>query len=81
MEKQNEKEIHACFLFICSPLLTIGFVARLYFDYTMHYEYGSAPFWLYVAVRFVEFMILAIGCFVAGIIMRKKAKGNDRKEK
>ena len=68
-----KKKFMPAFLFICSALLTIGFVARLYFDYTMHYEYGSAPFWLYVAVRFVEFMILAISCFVVGIIMRKKA--------
>lgn len=75
-----KKKFIPAFLFICSTLLTIGFAVRLYFDYTVHYEYGSAPFWLYMAIRFVEFMILAIGCFVAGIIMRKKAKENDLKE-
>lgn len=68
-------------MFVCSALLTIGFAAHLYLDCTLHYKYGSAPFWLYIAVRFVEFMILAISCFVAGIIMRKKANGNDHKEK
>lgn len=68
----NKKFIPA-FLFVCSALLTIGFAVRLYFDYTIHYEYGSAPFWLYIAVRFGEFMLLAIGCLVGGIIIRKKA--------
>ena len=73
-----KKKFYHTFLFVCSALLTIGFAVRLYYDYTLQYEFGSAPFWLYIAVRFVEFMLLAIGCFVAGIIIRKKAKENEQ---
>lgn len=74
-----KKKFIPAFLFVCSALLTIGFAASLNFDYTLHYAFGSAPFWLYMAVRFVEFMILAIGCFAAGIVMRKKEKENEKK--
>ena len=70
----------SAFLFICSVLLTVGFAVRLYFDYTLQYEFGSAPFWLYAAVRFCEYMLPAIGCLAVGIIVRKKAKEKEQNE-
>lgn len=73
----RKKSISA-FLFACSALLTIGFAVRLSFDCTLHYEYGSAPLWLYLAVRSAEFMIPAIGCFVFGMLLSKKAKENGQ---
>ena len=60
-------------LFICAALLTAGFAIHLFFDYTLRYEFGSAPFWLYVAERFIEYMLLAIACFTAGMILRKRS--------
>ena len=75
-----KKKYIPTFLFICAALLTIGFAVHLYFDYTLHYEYGSAPFEVYVIERLVEYMILAIGCIVAGIIIQKK-KRSEANEK
>lgn len=75
-----KKKYLPVFLLICSALLSIGFAVHLYYDYTLHYEFGSAPFWLYIAVRFVEYMILAIGCFVVGIVIRKNAKKGEQDE-
>ena len=77
--KMKKKYIPA-FLFICAALLTIGFAVHLYFDYTLRYEYGSAPFALYVIERFAEYLILAIGCLITGIIMCKK-KRSETNEK
>lgn len=61
-------------LFLCAVLLTAGFAAHLCFDYTLHYAYGSSPFWLYVTVRFIEFMIPAVVCLACGMMMKKKVK-------
>ena len=67
-------------LWICAALLTAGFAVHLYFDYTLRYEYGSAPFELYVIERFAEYMILAVGCFIAGILLRKKGKSETNEK-
>lgn len=74
-----KKKYIPTFLLICSALLTIGFAVHLFFDYTLRYEYGSSPFVLYVIVRFAEYMLLAIGCFVGGMILRKKSKRGNLK--
>lgn len=76
-----KKKYIPTFLFVCSALLTIGFAVHLYFDYTLHYEFGSSPFWFYIIVRFVEYMILAVICFSCGIIIRNKAKKDEKNEK
>jgi len=62
------------FLFIATGLLVIGFAIRLITDYLYHYEFSSFPFYCYVLERGVEFIIPAIACFVAGMIIRKKQK-------
>jgi len=59
-------------LFVCSALLVIGFVLRLYFDYTLYYEFGSVPFWVYILERFVEYMLAAIGCLAVGAVLNRK---------
>ncbi|MBO2515975.1 MAG: hypothetical protein CW338_01685 [Clostridiales bacterium] len=68
-----KKKFVSVFLMICAALFAAGFAAHLYFDYTLHYEYGSAPFRLYVIERFAEFTVPAIGCFAAGMLLRRKA--------
>lgn len=67
-------------LLLCAALLTTGFTVRLIFDYILHYQYGSAPFALYVIERFAEYMLPASGCFIAGMILRKKMKRGDEND-
>ncbi len=67
-----KKKWISAFLFLCAALLTVGFVVRLYCDYVFYYAYGSAPFYLYIAKRFICYLIPAIGCFAAAIILQKR---------
>ncbi|MCQ2418507.1 MAG: hypothetical protein MJ085_01860 [Clostridia bacterium] len=66
------KERIPLFLYILSAGFAVGFLIRLIADYLCDYEYGSAPFYVYVLVRFVEFIIPAIVSFIAARIVYKK---------
>lgn len=60
--------------FILSSLLAVGFAVRLWADAVYSYPYGSAPFWLYAAERFAEFLIPAILLLAAGILLKKRSR-------
>lgn len=59
-------------LFVLSSLLTVAFMGLLLRDYTVVYPYGSAPFYLYVIIRAVEFLLPAVACFTVGLILKKR---------
>lgn len=69
MKKQN---IHK-FLYFISILLIIGFVIRLgvdFFKYNTHLN--SAPFYVFVIARIVEFLVPSIIIYVVAKVFRKK---------
>lgn len=68
------KKILPTALYIITALLVIGFGVRLGVDYFKLYEFGSSPFYVYIIVRFAEFIIPAILCFVIGFILQKKER-------
>lgn len=61
-------------LYIASALVGIGFVVRLTADYFVHYKFGSAPFYVYVLERGIEFLLPAAVLLVIGLILQKKTK-------
>lgn len=69
MKKENAYKI----LYTVCILLIIGFAVRLGMDY---YKYdginNSAPFYVLVLERTVEFIVPSIAAFVAGRLMKKK---------
>lgn len=67
-----KKERFPLFLYIISVLLVFGFIICLSADYLYKYEFGSAPFYIYVLFRFAEFLIPAILIFVAARILKIK---------
>lgn len=60
------------FSFGVAALFAVAFIVMLVVDYVKYYPYGSAPFWLYIAVRFAEFIIPAIAFVVVSVILKKK---------
>jgi len=67
------KNIFIKILYLISLSLFILFFISLYRDYTYHYPYGSAPFYLYVVERFVMFIIpMFMTLFVTKILKRKE---------
>ena len=77
MKKMKKKITAHTILFIISALFQIAFVVRLIGDGILYdkHEY-SAPFYVFVLVRFWEFMIPAALTFVIGIAAKTKAR-ND----
>lgn len=65
-------------LFIAAALLTAGYIAALVYDYVTYYEFGSAPFWVYVLTEFIPFMIPAGVCLCIGIVLKKKIDDDHR---
>lgn len=56
---------------IVSIVLILVFVGLLINDYINVYPYGSAPFYVYVLVRVIEFIVPASICFVASELIEK----------
>ena len=63
--------------FVLAALLAAVFAVRLYFDYTRSYPFGSAPFYLYVLERGIEFLIPAAACVASGCILRHSAPKDE----
>ena len=71
MKKENIYK----FLFLISGLLVLGFIIRLVVDYIKYDpNMTSAPFYTYIIIRALEFLILAIIIFVIGLFLRKKRR-------
>lgn len=58
-------------LYVISTILLLLFVMMLGIDYSRYRAY-SAPFYIYVITRIVEFVIPSIIAFVIGSIVKKK---------
>ena len=61
-------------LYVIAVIFVIGFGLSLWKDYTVHYLYGSAPFYLYVFERAIELLVPAVFCLAAGIIIKRKSE-------
>ena len=71
MRKEN---IHK-FLYIISVLLVVGFAIAFGVDaykYNTGGYLGSAPLYAYALVDAVEYLLLSLAFFVAGLICKKK---------
>ena len=68
----SKRRVFAAFLYVIAIILVVGFGFRLWIDYTVHYPYGSAPFYLYVIERAIELLVPAVLCLAAGIIIKRK---------
>lgn len=68
----NKENIYK-FLYFVSSLLIIGFGIRIGVDaYRYNTALNSAPFYIFVLVHTVEFILPAIICFLIGSAMNKK---------
>ncbi len=69
MKKENIYK----FLYVVSVFLIIGFAIRLGVDYFKYDEYSnSAPFYVFIIERVVEFIIPSIIVFIVAKIAKKK---------
>ncbi len=60
---------------VVGQIFIVLFIALSCFDlykYNTAYKYGSAPFYLFVLVRAVEFLIPSLVCFVISGLFNKK---------
>ena len=68
-----KKENYYKFMWVMSALLLLGFVVRLGVDY---YKYNpvvtSAPFYVCIIIRGLEFILPSIIAFIVGIICKRK---------
>ena len=62
----------SCAAFALSAILTVTFAGLLARDYLLVYPFGSAPFYLYAAVRAAELLVPAAICLAIGIALRRK---------
>lgn len=60
-------------LYVIAVIFVIGFGFLLWKDYTVHYPYGSAPFYLYVFERAIELLVPTVLCFTAGIAIKRRS--------
>ena len=58
-----------------SVLLVIGFIINTIIDYSRYNStLNSAPFYLWIIVNAIYFIVPALISFVVGLIIKKKAK-------
>lgn len=62
------------FLNICAGLLCLGFCLRLGADYYQYNEFNSAPFYVSILVRAIEFLIPALVCALIGRMIKNRVK-------
>lgn len=68
MKKENIYK----FLYLVSILLIIGFIIRLGADYLTYKASSSAPFYAFIIVRSLEFILPSVIIFIIGTILKKK---------
>jgi len=69
MKKQNIYK----FLYAVCIFLIVGFTIRLGVDYFKYDNMNnSAPFYAFVIIRVIEFIIPSIIVFIVGTVMKKK---------
>ena len=72
-----KKKTLCSILFTAAAVLAAAFAALLTVDFFKFYEFGSAPFYVYILTRGIEFLLPAAICLIAGIIIKKKQKENQ----
>ena len=66
-------------LYGASVLMVIGFVINLIVDYQRYqYSFTSAPFWLWIAVDAMLWLIPAAIAAIAGFVARKKLTKKEK---
>lgn len=69
------------FLLFAAILLVVGFLLRLGTDvYKIMLGLNSAPFWLFLLVRAIVFLIPAAGCFIASVVLKKRRAERNEAE-
>ena len=69
MNKENIYKV----LYAISIVLLIGFVISLVADYMQYNTFvNSAPFYMFVLVRVVEFIVPGIGVFIVARVVKQK---------
>lgn len=63
-------------LYVIAIILIIGFGIFLNKDWLNYNEYMSTPFYVYVFIRIIEFLIPSIICFLIATLIKKKTKKN-----
>lgn len=66
------KKIIAKVLQILSIILVVCFVVLLIIDYIKVYPLGSAPFYVYILVRTIEFVVPATICYIVSKVLTKQ---------
>lgn len=70
MKKENIYKL----LYIVGIFLIVGFVIRLGIDYFKYDNFNnSAPFYIYILIRSVEFIVPSIIIFIIGKVMQIKS--------
>ncbi len=73
-EKIGIKKIISLILFFISLLLILGFIVILNIDWITYYSnYPSAPFYVYIIVRSLEFLLPSILFIIVGIVLLKNS--------
>ena len=61
------------FLYAVSIFLILGFAIRISVDFIKYDEMNnSAPYYAFIIIRVIEFVVPSIICFIAGKIAKKK---------
>lgn len=71
------KKILPKMLRLISLILVILFAVLLIVDYFKVYPFGSAPFYVYVLVRTIEFLVPSSICFIVSKLFEKHTKNNN----
>ena len=78
-EKIGIKKIISLILFFISLMLILGFVVILNLDRITYYPMGnSAPFYVFILVRCLEFLLPSIILIIVGIVLLLKNKKSDK---
>lgn len=59
------------FLYFISILLIIGFIIFIVLDYLKYDVSNSAPFYIFIIFRSIEFLLPSLICFIIGFILKK----------
>lgn len=59
------------FLYFISILLIIGFIIFIVLDYLKYDVSNSAPFYIFIIIRVIEFLLPSLICFIIGNRLKK----------
>lgn len=77
-KKQNKLRFVYILLLSCSGALVLGFIIRAIADYATYNPLStSMPFGFVIILRAFEFLVPAVACLVAGLVVRKKSGDSD----